>query len=131
MADFTGSFWSVFISLVTIASIVVLINKRPGLGVDLRGGTILVYEIDPEKNTADGDGVKIKSEDLIEPLTRRINPAGTREIVLRPYGETEIECIVPEVNQREVDQLKAILPKPVFCVSRFWRIALTMHVKSN
>ena len=96
-----------FVLLAVIASIVVLINKRPGLGVDLRGGTILVYEIDPEKNTADGDGVKIKSEDLIEPLTRRINPAGTREIVLRPYGETEIECIVPEVNQREVDQLKA------------------------
>ena len=59
-----------FVLLAVIASIVVLINKRPGLGVDLRGGTILVYEIDPEKNTADGDGVKIKSEDLIEPLTR-------------------------------------------------------------
>lgn len=101
-----------FILLAVIASTVVLINRLPGLGVDLRGGTILVYEIDPTKNNRDGEDVpKIKSEDLIEPLTRRINPAGTREIVLRPYGDSQIECIVPEVDQREVDQLKSDIAK--------------------
>ncbi|QDT09918.1 protein translocase subunit SecD [Stieleria marina] len=97
-----------FVILAILASVVILVQRLPGLGVDLRGGTILVYEIDPSKNIGvDGDtGTRIKSEDLIEPLTRRINPSGTREIVLRPYGETEIEVIVPEVDQREVDQIK-------------------------
>ena len=90
---------------------VVLWNKRPGLGVDLRGGTILVYEIDPSKNhQVDGEsGPRIVSEDLIEPLIRRINPSGTQEIVIRPYGESQIEIIVPEVDQREVDRIKELV----------------------
>ncbi|TWU42326.1 protein translocase subunit SecD [Novipirellula artificiosorum] len=100
-----------FILLAVIASAVVLLNKLPGLGVDLRGGTILVYEIDSSKNIS-GDGVnsqRIISEDLIEPLSRRINPSGTQEIVIRPYGESQIEIIVPEVDQREVDRIKGVI----------------------
>lgn len=82
----------------------------PGLGVDLRGGTILVYELDPGKfNVDDQQGQQIQSEDLIEPLTRRINPSGTQEIMIRPYGDTQIEIIVPEVDQREVDRIKGLV----------------------
>ena len=44
-----------WILLAVIASVVVLMNKLPGLGVDLRGGTILVYEIDPSKNRKSGE----------------------------------------------------------------------------
>ncbi len=90
------------------ASTVVLCNKWPGLGVDLRGGTILVYEMDPGKLGVENEK-QITSEDLIEPLTRRINPSGTQEIVIRPYGETQIEIIVPEVDQREVDRIKGLV----------------------
>ncbi len=100
-----------WILLAITASGVVLANNRPGLGVDLRGGTILVYEMDPGKlGTADAEGMqKISSEDLVEPLTRRINPSGTQEIVIRPYGESQIEIIVPEVDQREVDRIKGLV----------------------
>ena len=100
-----------WILLAIAASAVVLLNKLPGLGVDLRGGTILVYEIDPGKLSAveaEG-GQRIISEDLVEPLTRRINPSGTQEIVIRPYGESQIEIIVPEVDQREVDRIKKLV----------------------
>ena len=38
-----------WILLAITASLVVLTNRLPGLGVDLRGGTILVYEIDSDK----------------------------------------------------------------------------------
>ncbi len=77
-------------------------------GVDLAGGTILVYEIDPGKITGDQSDPeqRIVSEDLIEPLTRRINPSGTQEIVLRPYGDTQIEIIVPAVDENEVNRIK-------------------------
>jgi SecD/SecF fusion protein len=99
-----------WILLAIVASTVVLSSRWPGLGVDLRGGTILVYEIDPGKfNVDDRSGVQIKSEDLIEPLTRRINPSGTQEIVIRPYGDAQIEIIVPEVDQREVDRIKRLV----------------------
>lgn len=96
-----------FVLLAVIASVTVLANRIPGFGVDLRGGTIIVYEIDPSKSDPDGEGgATVKSRDLIGPLTKRINPSGTREIVLRPYGDTQIEVIVPEVDQREVDMIK-------------------------
>ena len=57
----------------------------------------------------EGRPKRIKSEDLIEPLTRRINPSGTQEIVIRPYGDSQIEIIVPEVDQREVDRIKRLV----------------------
>ena len=92
------------------ASGIMLAKSRPGLGVDLSGGTILVYEMDPEKTgKADAMGTDITSEDLINPLTRRINPSGTQEIVIRPYGETQIEIIVPAVEQQEVDRIKKLV----------------------
>ena len=42
-------------------------------------------------------------------MTKRINPSGTREIVIRPYGDEQIEIIIPEVDQREVAQIKETL----------------------
>ena len=96
------------ILLAITASTAVLLKTRPGLGVDLRGGTIVVYEIDRSKDE-EREGNIIKSKDLIGPLTKRVNPSGTREIVLRPYGDSQIEIIVPEVDQREVEQIKEIL----------------------
>ncbi|WP_236622227.1 protein translocase subunit SecD [Novipirellula maiorica] len=91
--------------LAIIASSTVLINKRPSRGVDLQGGTILVYEIDQSKNIGEdkATGQRITSEDLVEPLSRRINPSGTKEIVIRPYGESQIEIIVPAKSSGEAD----------------------------
>ncbi|MAI69705.1 MAG: protein translocase subunit SecDF [Rhodopirellula sp.] len=96
-----------WVLLAITASVVVLTNRLPGLGVDLSGGTILVYELNPEKLKSLEQ--RVVSEDLIEPLTRRINPSGTQEIVLRPYGEKQIEIIVPEVDQLEVDRIKGLV----------------------
>ena len=95
---------------ITLSS-VVLINRQPGYGVDLLGGTILVYEIDSNKvgETEAESGTAVTSEDLLEPLTRRINPSGTQEIQIRPYGQTQIEIIVPEVQQQEVDRIKSLI----------------------
>jgi SecD/SecF fusion protein len=94
-----------WILLAITASTVVLLNRLPGLGIDLRGGTILVYEMDPGKRMTP-EGQAVSSQDLIEPLIRRINPSGTQEIMIRPYGESQIEIIVPEVDQHEVDRIK-------------------------
>lgn len=97
--------------LALVASAAVLSTAWPKLGVDLRGGTILVYEIDAEKlrDIDEEGGQRITSDDLIGPLTRRINPSGTQEIILRPYGESQVEIIVPEVDQSEVDRIKNLV----------------------
>lgn len=99
-----------FILLAIIGSAVTLWNRMPGLGVDLKGGTILVYEIDPEKQEElKRNNSPITSRDLVEPLTQRINPSGTQEIVIRPYGESQIEIIVPAVDDREVSRIKKLI----------------------
>ncbi len=102
-----------FILLAVAASATVLAFGKIGLGVDLRGGTILVYEIDPTKGfaTADGEemGTRVDSSKLIPSLIKRINPSGTQEIVIRPYGQNQIEIIIPEVDQLEVDRIKRII----------------------
>lgn len=105
------------ILLALLASLTVLWFGKIGLGVDLRGGTILVYEIDPSKGigsdetSEDGQfsGNRIASSELIPSLIKRINPSGTQEIAIRPYGENQIEIIIPEVDQREVDRIKEVI----------------------
>ncbi len=94
------------ILLALVASVVVLLTGKIGLGVDLRGGTILVYEIDPGKLSGGQNDDPVQSKHLVKPLTDRINPSGTQEIVIRPYGESQIEIIVPAVDEREVNRIK-------------------------
>jgi SecD/SecF fusion protein len=84
------------------------------LGVDLKGGVILIYEVDEDATAAAADvdsgssgasnGISMGA--LVEAIARRINPSGTKEIVIRPYGAQQVEIIIPEVDQREVDLIK-------------------------
>ncbi len=61
------------------------------LGVDLVGGTILVYEVDPSKKLPDN----YKPEELAASLKRRIDPADLYNVTIRPVGQTRIEIILP------------------------------------
>src|ERR1700722_1255254 len=69
-------------------------NGRGGfrLGVDLVGGTILVYEVDESKMPEN-----FKAEDLAAALKRRIDPADLYNITIRPVAGTppRVEIILP------------------------------------
>jgi SecD/SecF fusion protein len=69
-------------------------NGRGGfrLGVDLVGGTILVYEVDESKMPDN-----FKAEDLAAALKRRIDPADLYNITIRPVPGTQprVEIILP------------------------------------
>ena len=67
------------------------------LGVDLVGGTILVYEVDKSKQ---GDQ-EVKPEELAAALKRRIDPADLLNVTIRPAGgETpRVEIILPTGGQ--------------------------------
>ncbi len=119
MADYgTRIAWVLF---AVLASVATLSFGKLGLGVDLRGGTILVYQIDPtvgiQQNAEPTDPndptmpsrSNVQSKDLIASLIKRINPAGTQEIAIRPYGEDQVEIIVPAVDQLEVSRIKRTL----------------------
>ncbi len=43
---------------------------------------------------------------LIAAINRRINPSGVLELTVRQYGAEQIEVIIPEVDPRQIDQIK-------------------------
>ncbi len=71
-------------------------NDRFKLGVDLSGGTILVYEIDTRKQDKSADQSPGQQANLLaEALKRRIDPNDLYNIVIRPAGEGRVEIILP------------------------------------
>ncbi|QDV55658.1 protein translocase subunit SecD [Rosistilla oblonga] len=90
------------------ASVVTITFGQLKYGVDLKGGTILVYEIDPTAGggASEDPSSRVTAEELVGALTERINPSGTQEIVIRPYGDRQIEIIVPNVEESGVNEIK-------------------------
>lgn len=86
-------------------------------GVDLSGGVILIYEVDEEKSKdaagEDGDA-SVDIDALVEALARRINPGGVKEVVIRPYGEKQVEIIIPDVDDAEVERMKRQITRAGF-----------------
>ena len=83
------------------------------LGVDLKGGVILVYEIDRDALKIDESTVisptSIDWGHLLQRLNDRINPSGTKEIVVRRYGDWQVEVIIPDVDTSEVERIKKLI----------------------
>ncbi|HTN74109.1 MAG TPA: protein translocase subunit SecD, partial [Pirellulaceae bacterium] len=82
----------------------------PKFGIDLKGGVILVYEINEEDTAAvkseTGNREQIKVGDLVSALNERLNPGGVNEIQIRAYGERQVEIVVPDVGPEEVASIK-------------------------
>src|SRR5262249_13520263 len=74
------------------------------LGIDLSGGTILVYEVITDKTNR-----AVVMEDLISALKRRADPEGVKEIPIRNVGGNRIEIILPQASNEEVEEVKKML----------------------
>jgi SecD/SecF fusion protein len=80
------------------------------LGVDLVGGTILVYEVDTERmDLQQKDNPNAKPFDPAEMaafLKRRIDPADLYNVTIRPVGKTRFEIILPTggAHQAQIEQ---------------------------
>jgi len=71
------------------------------LGIDLAGGTILVYQVQEEGRPPGFDMDK-----MIEALSMRINPTGTLDVTLRPLGTDRVEIILPASDPQEVQMVQ-------------------------
>lgn len=92
------SFRFFIVSFAVIASVAVcLFGGKPKLGIDLRGGVILVYELkrDDQGNLPSPETV----DKLVGIVKKRLDPGNVQEIVIRPYGLDKIEVIVPTPAQ--------------------------------
>jgi SecD/SecF fusion protein len=76
-------------------------EEKLKLGIDLSGGTILVYQVDT-KTLPSG----FKMEDLVTVLKRRVDPEGVKEIPIRQIGSHRVEIILPKASPEEVEEIK-------------------------
>lgn len=109
--------WKIGLCLFSViaGAVTVGFGWPPKLGIDLRGGTILIYEIDKsqeEKLLADGpdDAAQgasgVDTDKLIAAVRRRIDPAGIKELTIRQRGPDQIEIIIPDVEDDELRVIK-------------------------
>jgi SecD/SecF fusion protein len=89
------------IGALTLAGVVALAAYPLTLGIDLSGGTILVYEVD-QASLPGG----FKMDDLIAALKKRVNPEGVYDITIREIGGSRVEIILPKESGKPVDELK-------------------------
>ena len=115
MQDYYWKVWLVLFCFTTSAAIC-WVGWPPKLGIDLRGGVNLVYELakgremadkqSGQQAVADQDGRTVNMDLLIMSISRRINPGGQKEITIRQFGPGQIEIIIPEANEEEVARIK-------------------------
>src|SRR5262245_48468543 len=96
-----------------VAAVFAVRPEKYKLGVDLAGGTILVYEINLERSyqrkvaqaQADGKPPPPRDESGLEPsqmqelahqIKRRIDPTDIKNVTVRPIGRTRFEIILPK-----------------------------------
>ena len=73
------------------------------LGIDLAGGTNMVFKVQPEEGKELTNEVMDK---MVGAIGKRINPSGTSEITVRQVGADRLEVIVPGKDQQTVAEIK-------------------------
>jgi SecD/SecF fusion protein len=76
-------------------------SEKLRLGIDLSGGTILVYKVERENTSRD-----YTMDDLIAALKKRADPDGVKEIPIRKIGGDRIEIILPKASDADVEEIK-------------------------
>jgi len=92
-----------FALIAALSTLAALFVGKLGLkrGIDLAGGTILVYEVSEKSLPAN-----FKMDDLVAAVKRRVNPDGVSEITIREVGGRRVEIILPEASDEEVEKIK-------------------------
>ena len=97
-----------WIILATLSTAFILATGTLKYGPEIIGGTNFIYEID--RSTAiEGQGQKVVARDFQVPLSIRLNPSGTKEILIRPIGDDQIEITIPDVDPTEIANIKEII----------------------
>ena len=82
------------------------------LGVDLAGGTNLVYEVDEVlakesgKDVSNSTFLSQSMDELVRAIVRRVNPSGTEEVTVRKVGQDRVEIIIPGADSDDVQVMK-------------------------
>ena len=89
-----------------VALLMIATGWPPEFGVDLRGGINMVGSLNLDNEDVDEydpDYVRPKAKDIIPILIGRVNPSGTKEIMIRALGDEQIEVTIPSVSLEEAE----------------------------
>lgn len=113
-----------------VATLFVIRVDKYKLGIDLAGGTILVYEINLERlkaRKAQESGQQSSAEEglstdemnqLAHQIKRRIDPTDIKNVTVRPLGRTRFEIILPfagaasgkeNLTAEEIEEVKRLI----------------------
>src|SRR5437588_3056392 len=98
----------VLLSIAIVANAFHKYNNGEGgfkLGVDLAGGTDLIYGVDMDKFGEGADREKrlqsYSPQELAASLKRRIDPADLYNVTIRPVGQYRVEIILPTGGEHQ------------------------------
>jgi SecD/SecF fusion protein len=69
------------------------VNLKPG--IDMVGGTSLLYEIKQPEGGFRGTNGQTLAESVMEALKKRVDPNGVRNLIWRPQGDNKLEIQLP------------------------------------
>lgn len=99
-------FFTIFLSLSPFIN-TVAVDGRPAMdavrfGIDLAGGTNLVYQLVTPPKPGAGDVMG----NMVGSVRKRIDPAGTQELVVRQVGRDKLEIIIPRATPEAIANIK-------------------------
>jgi len=111
VADY-GVKFGIILFAIFASTVVVIRGWPPKLGVDLGGGSILVYKVDEQKTVWRAE----KMDSLIASISKRVNPGGQKEISVRSLGTDMVQIVMPSVSgstkeekQVEAEEIRKII----------------------
>ena len=81
------------------------VKESVKLGIDLAGGTNMVFQVDREKSQ-DKEITGEVMDRMVGAIGKRINPSGTEEVTVRRVGQDRIELIVPGADPEKVERIR-------------------------
>jgi protein-export membrane protein SecD/preprotein translocase SecF subunit len=90
-----------------VEEVTTIVQGRVKLGLDIAGGTELLYQLKPEE----GEALTGQVTSVIEILKKRIDPSNVKEYRIQALENDRILIQVPQATSAEVEQLKTRLEK--------------------
>ena len=107
MPEYAGKLSLIF-GCILVAALLVGTKWPPKFGVDLSGGVNMVGSLNLDAIQSDDVNFGSQSttaKDIVPNLLRRVDPSGTREIMIRPLGDDKIEVTIPTDSLAEADEI--------------------------